>query len=576
MVALENQRAAQIFTEIAEFLELKGENPFKIRAYQRAARAFNGMDRSLAELHASGELLSVPGVGKNIADKVAQLLDEGRVELHERLAAEFPPQLLDLMDIPGLGPKKAATLYRELRISSVPELEQALREGRIRALKGFGARSETNLLEGIRRHKTADRRLPLGRARDLAADLAERLTGVPGVERVVAAGSVRRWRETAGDLDLLCQVQGSPEGVIERFCGLVPGDQVSARGDTRCSLRLGDGFQVDLRIVPGESFGAALQYFTGSKDHNVALRNRAEKLGYKLNEYGLFDRDGKSVAGETEEGVYQALGMPFIPPEIRETGQEIALALEGALPDLIRPDQVQGNLHTHSTWSDGSDPLGGLAGEALRRGYEYLAVTDHSRSLAIANGLTPERLLEQCREIDALNSGLEGLVLLKGTECDILGDGSLDFPDELLSQLDLVVASVHSGFQMPAQEMTRRILRAIENPHVDILAHPTGRRLGRRPAYEADWEVIFQAAARTGTALEVNGSPRRLDLSDSMARRASQHGVRIAIGTDAHSLREFEHIQLGVGVARRAWVTGVQVINTWPLSQLKGWLEGRS
>lgn len=574
LVAIDNQRAARIFQEIAEFLELKGENPFKVRAYQRAARTISGMERPVGDLYADGTLTSVPGIGKAIAEKIEQLLKEGNIRLHEELAAEFPPQILDLMDVPGLGAKKAAALYQQLHVGSIPELEQAIAEGRVRELKGFGARTESRLLEGIRRMDTGERRLPLGQARKLVGELLARLREVPGVSRAEAAGSLRRWRETVGDLDLLC-VAAEPGPVMEAFCGLVSADEVMMRGETRSSVRLPDGFQVDLRVVPASSFGAALQYFTGSKDHNVALRLRAERMGFKLNEYGLLAEDGSAVAGAEEVEIYARLGLPLIPPELRETGREIELAEAGRLPRLVDLEAVRGNLHGHSEWSDGSNTLEELAQEARARGYEFLAVTDHSRSLVIANGLTVERLQAQMGEIDALNRRLEGVRLLKGTECDILTDGSLDYPDDILAQLDLVVASVHTAFHLGKAEMTRRIIQAMENPHVDIIGHPSGRILNRRPGYELDWEAVFEAAARTRTALEINASPKRLDLPDVQARRARELGLMLAVNTDAHSLREFDFMPLGVSVARRAWLEPEQILNCFSLDRLTRWLRTR-
>ncbi len=572
MVLGENQKAARIFQEIADFLELKGENPFKVKAYQRAARAVNGIERPLRDLHESGELRAVPGIGKAIAEKIEQLLREGQVEMHQRLCQEFPPQILDLMDVPGLAAKKAAVLYRELGIASLADLEKALEEGQLRDLKGFGAKTEAKLKESLKRLQDSDQRLPLGKAIQIAREFQQSLGQVEGVEKVVPAGSLRRGAETVGDLDLVC-VSDHPQKVMTSFCEAVEPEGVLLAGETRSSIRLSNGFQVDLRVVPKESFGAAMQYFTGSKDHNVALRARAEKRGLKLNEYGLFDAQGQSLAGSEEEGIYQALGLAYVPPELRETGQEVAAAESSQLPNLLELRHIRGNLHTHSHWSDGSDTLEELAAKAQQLGYEYLAVTDHSRALVIANGLTIERLLEQGRQIDQLNERFEGFRLLKGTECDILPDGTMDFPDEVLAQLDLVVGAVHSSFHLGSEAMTERILAAIENPHVDIIAHPTGRILGRRPGYEADWDKLFEAASRTGTAFEINCSPKRLDLNDRLVKRARHFGVTVSLGTDAHSLREFESMPLGVGVARRAWCEPEAVLNSRSWEQLAEWLN---
>jgi DNA polymerase (family 10) len=566
-----SQELARIFEEIAELLELKGENVFKVRAYDRAARALRGLNRPLQELYDSGELLEVPGIGKGIAEKVGQYLRTGTVELHQQLSREFPSQILALTQVPGLGPKKAAILYRELGIQSLEELKRALEEGRVRGLPGFGARSEGKLLAALRQVHQVSARTPLATADEAARGLAEILRGVPGVQRVEAAGSLRRRRETVGDLDLLCASEDA-EPVMEAFCTAPRVVEVLARGSTKSSVRLREGLQVDLRVVPLACFGAALQYFTGSKDHNVALRLRCERRGWKLNEYGLFDSQGRPLAREREEDIYAALGLPWIPPELRETGEEIEAAEKGLLPRLVEEADIRGNLHTHSDWSDGTATLEQLAREAERRGYQYLAVTDHSRSLAMANGLSLERLERQGAEIEALNQRFR-VRLLRGTECDIKADGSMDYPDEVLAGLDVVVGSVHSQFNMPRPEMTRRLLRAIENPHVDIIGHPTGRYIGRRPGYDVDWEEILAAARRTGTALEINCQPDRLDLRDSDARRAGQTGVPLAVGTDAHGLAGFDYLWLGIGVARRAWLGPEGILNTRDLGELLAWLQ---
>lgn len=575
MSSLDNLEIARVFDEIAELMELKGENPFKVRAYDKAARALRGLTRPVRDLQASGELLAVPGIGKAIAEKIAQMLAEGRIALHEQLASEFPPQILELMSLNGLGPKKAAMLYRELGIGSVAELEAALKAGRVQGLKGFGAVTEAKLLQAIAQRTTTSQRVPIGRALELAYAMMEELRKVPGVHRLEAAGSLRRRRETVGDLDILCTADAA-EPVMDAFCATVAADKVLMRGPTRSSLCLAGDFQVDLRVVPPESFGAALQYFTGSKDHNVQMRLRAERRGLKLNEYGLFDAEGRSLAGREEEDVYRALDLPWIPPELRETGEEVELAARGALPRLVDVSDVRGNLHTHSNWSDGTPTLEMLALEAARRGLEYLAVTDHSPSLVIANGLSPERLRKQRAEIEELNARGVGATLLCGAEVDILPDGSLDHPDEVLAGLDVVVASVHSSFGMGREEMTRRVLRALENPHVDILGHPSGRLLGRRDGYELDWEALFQAAARTRTALEINCSPNRLDLRDLHARRAAELGVTLSLGTDAHHLDQFAFLPLGVGVARRAGLEPERILNTRSLADLRRWLEDRT
>ncbi len=561
----DNQKLVAIFEEIADFLEIQGENVFKVKAYQRAARTLEGLERPVAELYASGELASIGGFGKALVEKVGQYLESGQVELHQRLKAEFPPGLLQLMDVPGLGARKAAVLYRELEVASLDDLEQALRDGRVSELKGFGKKSEEKLLEGLAQLRQGEQRWTLAEADRLAGLLLGRLRALPGVTRAEAAGSLRRGKETVGDLDLLV-VSEAPEALMDTFVSWVEPAQVLMKGPTKSSIRWQGKFQVDLRCVPPECFGAALQYFTGSKDHNVVLRGRAERMSCKLNEYGLFDALGQALAGADEEGIYARLGLPWIAPELRESGAEIG----AELPLLLEAGQLRGNLHTHSLWSDGEDTLEQLAEEAMARGYEYLAITDHSRSMVIANGLTIERLLEQGREIAHLNQRWEGRFrLLWGSECDIASDGSLDYPEEILAQLEFVVIAVHSQFQMSPQAMTERLLKALEHPHVDVLAHPTGRLLGKRAGYSADWDAVFRKAAERGVAVEMNASHRRLDLSDSMARRAQELGCTLSLGTDAHSLGEFDNMKYGLLQARRAGIRAERLLNTRSWEKLR-------
>ncbi|MBT9581752.1 DNA polymerase/3'-5' exonuclease PolX [bacterium] len=565
----DNQKLLAIFEEIADFLELQGENIFKVKAYQKAARGLEGLERSVTDLYRSGELQSMPGFGKALVEKVGQFVATGQVELHQSLKASFPPEILHLMDIPGLGAKKASVLYRELKIGSVDALEAALRAGLVRDLKGFGQRTEEKLLDGIAQLRQGEQRWLLGRAQKLADHLLTQLRALPAVKCAEAAGSLRRGKETVGDLDLLV-ITADAAPVMDAFTAMVEPAHVLMKGPTKSSLRWEGRFQVDLRCVEESSFGAAMQYFTGSKDHNVVLRGRAERLSCKLNEYGLFDCLGQSLAGTDEEGIYAGLGLPWIAPELRESGQEIEWAEQGRLPIRLQPEHLHGNLHTHSLWSDGEDTLEQLAAEAMRRGYEYLAVTDHSRSMVVANGLTIERLLDQGRQIERLNDTFEGKFrLLWGSECDILGDGSLDFPEDILAQLDFVVVAVHSQFQMPPEAMTERICKAMGHPHVDVLAHPSGRILGKRAGYQADWEAIYATAREHNVALEINCSTHRLDLSDLAARRAHDCGCWLSLGTDAHSLPEFDNLHLGVLQARRAGIDASRLLNGLRWEQLQ-------
>lgn len=564
----DNLALAKIFEEMASFLELQGENFFKVKAYQRAARQLESLERPLAELQRTGELSGLPGFGKALLEKVTVYLEEGRVPQHQALKEQFPPTILDLLDVPGLGAKKVAMLYRELGVGSLEDLKRAIEENRVRDLKGFGLKSQEKFAEGLAYLRQGEQRWPLGKASRLAALLLERLRKLPGVEAAEAAGSLRRGRETVGDLDLL--VAGSQaEAVMDAFVSWVEPSEVLMKGPTRSSIRW-DGLQVDLRCVEELSFGAALQYFTGSKDHNVALRGRAERLGLKLNEYGLFDCLGVNRASQTEEAIYQALGLPWIAPELRESGREMEEAEAGRLPELVQLSQIRGNLHTHSLWSDGQDSLEALGRRAIEAGYEYLAVTDHSRSMVIANGLTVERLLEQGQEIQRLNQLWEGhFRLLWGTEVDILSDGTLDFPDEVLARLDFVVASIHSQFQLSAEAMTERLVKALCHPHVDALGHPSGRLLHKRAGYEADWDRVFRVAQEQGVALEMNCSMHRLDLDDRRARRALELGCTLTLNTDAHSLDEFSAMEWGIRQARRAGMPASRLLNTLPLEELR-------
>ena len=564
MIDRENLQLAEIFERIADFLDMKGENPFKGKAYQKAARTLQGLGSPIRELHNNGELLRLSGMGKALAEKAVEFLNTGTIRYYENLKSEFPEHILDLMLVPGLGPKRAAILHEKLGVGSLEDLQRVVLEGKIRDLKGFGPKSEVKLLEGLQQMKQGEERMNLGEARYLADSLCEFLRAQPGVEQVVAAGSLRRGRESVGDIDLLC-IASDPSLVMDQFCA--QGEPV-AHGPTKSSIRWQNRIQIDLRVVPRDSFGAALQYFTGSKDHNVKLRGICVKKGWLLNEYGLFDENGDVIASRTEEEIYAALGLPCYPPELRETGEEVGQEV----PELLTVDDVRGNLHTHSHYSDGSDTLEELVEHAMKLGHKYLAITDHSRSLVVANGLSIERLMQVGAEISGINARLgDKFRVLWGTECDILSDGRLDYPDEVLAQLDLVVASVHSAFTMNKSEMTQRILKAVSHPHVHILAHPSGRLLGRRAGYDADWEEIFRAAAKHGTALEINASGRRLDLSDQAARRARELGATLTINTDAHSLDEFNFLPLGISVARRARLGPKDILNSRTVEELLAW-----
>lgn len=574
---MKNLELAWILEEIGDLLDLQGENPFKVRAYRRAARTIELLPEDIEAVWRRGELGKVEGIGKALEEKIDEWLSTGVMTYHAELKAQLPPGLRELTRVPGVGPKLAQRLYRELGIRNLDELEAACREQRLRHLKGLGPRTEENILRGIERLRRQMERFPLGLALPVAQQLVRALAALPVVQRVALAGSLRRGRETVGDVDIVAS-SPDPEPVMEAFVRTPGVEQVLARGDTKASIVLRTGLQVDLRVVRDDQFAAALHHFTGSKEHNVLLRELAQTKGLKISEYGIVRVDDDEVlAVATEADVFAAVGLPYIPPELREDGSEIAAAREGRLPELITVGDMKGDLHVHSDWSDGLDTIEAMALAARERGYEYIAITDHSPSLSVARGLDPARLEEQLREIDRLNRQLAGIRILSGCEVDILRDGTLDLPDELLARLDVVVASVHSAMGLDEREMTDRIVAAMRNPHVDIIGHPTGRILGRREPYAVDMERIIQVAAETGTCLEINASPDRLDLNDVYARWAHARGVMIVVNTDAHSTEGLDRMGYGVTVARRAWLGKADVLNCLPWPELKARLkDGRT
>jgi DNA polymerase (family 10) len=559
---LRNSEITKAFYEMADLLEIKGENPFKVRAYQRAAQNIESLAEELSEIADRGELEGIPGIGKDLAQKISEMIQTNRLEAFEVLKQEIPEGLLELVSIPGLGPKKAKVLYDQMGIKSIQGLEEAARGDRLRDLPGFGLKTEQNLLAGIELVRRGRERMLLGRALPLAQAMMTGLKAMPEVDQISEAGSLRRRRETIRDIDLLI-TSSDPERVMEAFTSLSPVEEVLARGSTKASVRTHEGIQVDLRVVEPDTYGAALAYFTGSKAHNIRLREMANRAGLKVSEYGVFrEKDQARVAGRTEEEVYRTLGLPYIPPELREDRGEIEAALAGRLPHLVELTEIRGDLHCHSQWSDGGHPIKEVAEAARKRGYAYLAITDHSQSLGIARGLSPESLEKQLREIALLNQQVKGFYILSGTEVDIRKDGSLDLPDEILSRLEVVVASVHSSFKQGRETMTARIIRAMQNPYVTILGHPTGRLLGEREAYEIDLDQVIRAARDTGTCLEINAFPQRLDLDDIHCKRARELGVMMAIGTDAHTNSQMETMALGLAVARRGWLERNDLLNT--------------
>jgi DNA polymerase (family X) len=567
---VKNFELARIFYDIASLLEVRDESRFRIRAWQRAAQTLETLTEDVTAVAARGALRTLPGIGKEIAARIEEYLTTGRLDMLERLRENLPPDFLSLLDVRGLGPRTARSLWELLGIDTVERLEEACRSGRVIGVAGIQKKTSENLLKAIAQYKAGRSRALLTTARTVANQVAAALRAHGGVDRLEVAGSLRRMRETVKDIDILV-TSTEPARVIETLVSLPSVAEITARGETKVSVRHQDGLAIDLRVVAPEAFGAALQYFTGSKAHNVRLREMAVRRGLKISEYGVFNEEtGARVAGETEEDVYAAVGLAWIAPELREDGGEIDAAREGRLPRLVERGDLRGDLHDHTEWSDGHHPLERLVEAAEARGYEYVIVSDHSRSLTIAQGLSVERLRQQRAEIRAVQAR-HRIRILAGTECDILEDGTLDFPDEVLAELDVVVASVHSRFKQDRATMTARIVRALANPHVDILGHPTGRRLGSRDPYDVDLDAVFAAARAHGKAAEINSSPERLDLNDAHARRAAEAGVLLSISTDTHYLSELDNVDLGVAVARRAWLARDQILNTRPLDALLSW-----
>ena len=568
---MDNLAIARVLAEIGDLLEIKNENPFKIRAYRNAADTIVHVGEPIAGL-APADRLRIPGIGKDLAAKIGELLDTGECRYHRDLLQEFPPTILDLLRLQGVGPKTVALLYRGLEIRTLEDLERAARDGRIRELKGMGAKKEALILKALeeRRHFAGRRLMP--EAYDTAAALVTELRSHAPSADISIVGSLRRGCETCGDLDILAA--GGPPSVMETFTGNKLVERVLARGDTKSSVLLRGGFQADLRLVPLDSLGAAQQYFTGSKAHNIALRDRAIQRGLKLNEYGLFRvEDDYRIAGETEAGIYEALGLALVPPELRENRGEIAAAERQALPRLITVQDLRGDLHMHTTATDGRADAETMARAAQGAGLEYIAITDHSRAIAMANGLDEARALEHARAIRELNARLEGITVLAGIECDIRADGSMDLAGDCLAELDFVVASVHSAFNQEAEQMTDRILRAIACPWVDVLGHPTGRLILKREPYRFDAERVFTAAASAGVALEINSQVDRLDLDEVHARLARERGARLIIDSDAHSPAGLDVLRWGTAVARRAWLQPGDVLNTRPVEEFRALLR---
>jgi len=574
---MKNKEIAKIFNEIAEYLEMEGVQ-FKPYAYQKAALTLETLKNDVEDLYKVGGLKAlkgIPGVGESMAHKIEEFLGTGQIQYYEEFKKKMPIALDEIVGVEGVGPKKAKVLYEKLGVKTLEELEAAAQAHKIAALLRFGEKTEQNILQAIQFLKSSKGRFLLGEILPIANQVLMQLQGLPAVERVNTAGSVRRMKETIGDVDFLV-ISTDPARVMDFFVSLPGVVKVWGKGATKSSVRLREGFDMDIRVIPPESYGAALQYFTGSKDHNIALRKIAIDKGYKLSEYGLFQGD-RLIAAETEEEVYGKLGMPWIPPELRENRGEIEAAITGRLPEVISYGDIKGDLHVHSSWDGGANSIDEIVEAALALGYEYVGIADHTKFLKIERGLDEDKLRARNQEIEAINARLaregKNFRVLKGCEANIMADGTIDITDEALAELDFVIAGVHSHFKQPRDEMTRRILKAMRNPHVDIISHPTGRILKRREEYEVTVDDLLKAAKETGTILEVNSYPERLDLGDVNIFAAKQAGIKMVINTDTHNVDQLHLMSFGISQARRGWAEKQDIINAWPVGKLLGMLK---
>ncbi|HSB65524.1 MAG TPA: DNA polymerase/3'-5' exonuclease PolX [Anaerolineales bacterium] len=575
MPKMTNQQLAETFRTIADLLEIKGENKFKILAYRKAADSLSNLSQDANELWRQGKLTEVDGVGKAIAEKIDELLTSGHLGFLEKLEAEVPPSLAEELKVPDLGPKKVAIFWKELGITSLAELERAAREGKLRTLPGMGEKSEAKIIAGIEALGRRSNRLPLGRAWPFAQELIAYLKKAPGVQAVEVGGSLRRMRATVGDIDILAAAKDS-KAVMDAFVSRKDVARILGKGETKSSVEFTHGLQAQLWVHPPEHWGTALVYATGSKDHNVRLREYALKKGFSLSEHSLERKDGSEVFCKTEEEVYQTLGLPWIPPEMREDRGEVQAAIKGQLPKLIELKDIKADLQMHTTWSDGQLTIRQMAEAAIQHGYKLIAITDHSHSLGVVGGMRPEDVMKQREEIDEVSKDLgDKIYILQGAEVEIKSDGSLDYPDEILAKIDFVLAALHTSLRQPRQKVTERMINAIHNPHVDMIPHPTGRLLPDREGADLDMEAVLAAAAETGVVMEINAHPARLDLEDIHAKRAIELGIKLSINTDAHSAEDMDLMHFGVSTARRAWVEADQVINTWSVSKVLKWLKDR-
>ena len=569
-----NYAIAEIFYNVADILEMLGV-AWKPIAYRKAARQLESLSRDVKDIYAEGSvgaIREIPSIGEALAQKIVQYIETGKINEYEKLKAQLPEGLARLLEIESIGPKRAAILYRKLKIKSIDDLKNAIKENKIAKLAGFGLKSQQNIAAGLDMLRKGKERLTLGEVIQIAQEITSILKKVSGVEQAIPAGSVRRWKETVGDLDILV-ISKAAEKVMDVFTKMPSVQRVLAKGNTKSTVVLKNGLQTDVRVLEKKSFGAALNYFTGNKDHNVALRRIAIEKGYKLSEYGLFGRkSGRFVAGRTEEELYKKLGLPYIEPELRETRGELDAARKGALPRLIKLSDIRGDFHTHTRWSDGVNTIEQMARAAQALGHEYICISDHSKTTAVAHGLDIERLEKQIAEIKKLQKQFK-IKIFSGSEVDILGNGELDFPDEILKKLDVVIGSVHSGFKSPREKMTARIVAALQNKYLDILGHPTGRLINVRNPYEVDLKKVFDVAAQNKKIMEIDAHPARLDLKDEHILLAKQYGLKFAIDSDAHSTDQLNLLYFGVHTARRGWLEAKDVVNTYKLSELKKFLH---
>ncbi len=564
---MKNQGIANIFREIAQILEIKGENPFRIRAYEKAAQNIESIPEDIEVFVKDETLKTIPGIGKDLEEKIKEICSKGKLQYLEDLKKEIPQGLLDVLSIPGVGPKMAKMLHEKLEIRDVVMLERMAHAGRVRELPGMKKKTEENILRGIELLKRGRDRMDLKTATEASNLFIKELKRLKEIKNISPAGSLRRKKETVRDIDILASSK-DPKKVMDRFTKLPDVKNVLAKGATKCSIVTSDGIQVDLRVIEESTYGASLMYFTGSKAHNIRLRQLAIKKGLKLSEYGLFKKD-KIIKGKTEKEIYKALGLSYIEPELREDRGEIEASLEGKLPDLVKLNDIKGDLHIHSVWSDGGSSTQDIVLKAKELGYEYIAITDHSQGLKIAGGLNREQLKIKRKEIESLNRKYKDIKILFGTEVDIHSDGILDYPDDILKEMDIVIAAIHAGFKQSKEQLTRRIIKACQNKYVHIIAHPTGRLWGAREEYEVDFEEIFKVAKDTNTSMEINSFPQRLDLNDIYSRMAKDFGVKIAINTDAHIAEQLDTMKFGLSCARRGWLEKKDVLNTLSLNKLK-------